>query len=194
MKALRQRSIQDGIAVHSAIQPRVYESDSVHSFRIEQARNMVKDAIGGRKGLRIVELGCGTLDISGPFSSDQNVYGVECNINAAAIASERWPFAKINWCSLQPESCDVIVLCEFLEHIETPSELISGWLPLAKACVISHPLDGDLTDDLSRGEHQWSFSMEDFLGWFELGGHSLVEHEVFKMGGYQIVLGRGARN
>lgn len=154
---------------------------------------MLAAAIGGRQGLRIVELGCGTMDISGPFSRDQLAYGVECNHDAVQIAAERWPDAHLNVLTLDPEVCDVLVCCEFLEHIENPSELVAGWLPLAKHCVISHPLNGDLTGDLSAGEHQWSFSREDFVNWFTIGGHRIVEEQVFKMGGYEIILGRGER-
>jgi len=194
VKLLKQRSADHGIQVHAAVKPRIYEQDDVQKDRIGRARKMVEAAIGGRKGIRIVELGCGTMDISGPFSSAQHVYGVECNPESVAIATERYPHAHLNVISLQPEACDVLILCEFLEHIENPSELVSNWLPLAKQCVISHPLNGDLKEDLSGGEHQWSFSKEDFDGWFQLGGHKLVAQEVFKMEGYQIVMGRGARN
>ncbi len=194
MKVLRHRNAEEGLAVHTAVEPRIYSDDAVQRDRIERARRMVRDAMGTPyHAQRIIELGCGTLDICGPFSLLNEVHGVECNPAAVAIAAERWPNAKLNALTLAPESSDIVVLCEFLEHVENPSEVVSGWLPLAKRSVISHPLDGDLTGDLSAGEHQWSFSMEDFLGWFELGGHKLVEHEVFRMGGYQIVMGRGER-
>jgi hypothetical protein len=193
VKSLRQRSASEGLRVHACIAPRVYEEDSVQKDRIERSRKMLSASIGGRKGLRVVELGCGTMDITGPFSQGQIVYGVECNQEAVEIAARRWPNAHLNVFSLDPESCDVLVCCEFLEHIENPSELIARWLPLAKRCVISHPLDGDISGDLSAGEHQWSFSKEDFENWFRIGGHQLVEHDVFNMGGYQIILGRGER-
>lgn len=191
MKALRKRTTEHGIAQHTAVVPRIYEIDDVQKERIERSRKLLNNCIGGRKGLRIVELGCGTLDISGPFSKDQLVYGVECNQEAVQVASERWPEAHLNVLSLDSEVCDIIVLCEFLEHIENPSELVANWLPKATHCVISHPLDGDLKGDLSAGEHQWSFSREDFVNWFTVGGHSLIESEVFTMGGYEIILGRG---
>jgi hypothetical protein len=193
MKSLQQRSPEAGITVHQSKEARVYSEDGVQKERIERSRAYLSSCIGGRKGLRIVELGCGTMDISGPFSKDNLVYGVECNPESARIAVERWPDAHVNVFSLQPEACDVLILCEFLEHIPEPSSLVSDWLPLAKQCVISHPLDGDITGDLSAGEHQWSYSEEDFRNWFTIGGHELVEHEVFKMGGYQIILGRGRR-
>jgi hypothetical protein len=193
MKALQQRSAEDGLNFHRSTKARVYSEDDVQKERIERSRKMVDACVAGRSGLRIVELGCGTLDISGPFSTQHVVYGVECNPEAARIASERWPHAHVNVISLQPEACDVLVLCEFLEHIPDPCELVKAWLPLAKQVVISHPLNGDLTGDLSGGEHQWSFNEGDFANWFWLGGHELVGYEVFTMSDYQIILGRGRR-
>src|ERR1035438_5676234 len=118
MKALRQRNAEAGIAVHSNIAPRVYAGSDVHAKRIEQSRDYVTACLGGRKGCRIIELGCGTLDISGPFSDDNEVWGMDCNESAAGVATMRWPKARLNLCSLQPESCDVLVLCEFLERSE----------------------------------------------------------------------------
>lgn len=191
MKALQQRDADAGIKLHIRTKPRIYSDDEVQRHRIFRSRTMLGACIGGRTGLRIVELGCGTMDITGFFSHKQEVHGVECNGRAVEIAAERWPFAHLNDFSLQPEACDVLVLCEFLEHIPNPLDLVAGWLPLAKQVVISHPINGDLAGDLSGGEHQWSFTEDDFREWFELGGHELVAHEVFKMDGYDIILGRG---
>jgi trans-aconitate methyltransferase len=197
MKALKQRDAEAGLEFHREIVPRIYAGDEVQRHRIGRSREMVAWCIGAdysrKRGLRIVELGCGTMDISGPFSKAHTVYGVECNEEAVRIAAERWPDAHLNVVSLQPESCDVLILCEFLEHIPDPLSLVKAWLPLAEQVVISHPLNGDLKEDLSGGEHQWSFDAADFERWFEIGGHKLIESEVFKMEGYDIILGRGQR-
>lgn len=193
MKALQQRDANAGIKLHMRTAPRIYSDDEVQKHRIFRSRMMLGACLGERKGLRVVELGCGTMDISGFFAHKHEVHGVECNGRAAVSASERWPLAHLNNFSLQPESCDVLVLCEFLEHIPNPLDLVSAWLPLVEQVVISHPLNGDLTGDLSGGEHQWSFDESDFANWFSLGGHELVAHEVFKMEGYDIILGRGRR-
>ncbi len=193
MKALRQRSPEEGVSFHQKLEPRVYAGDEVQRNRIERSRDFLTACLDGRKGLRIIELGCGTMDISGPFSEDNDVWGVECNLAAAELAAARWPNARLNLGSLQPESCDVLVLCEFLEHIPEPHELVKAWLPLAEQVILSHPVNGDLTGDLSNGEHQWSYDEADFRNWFVSGGHELVAQEVFKMGGYDIIIGRGRR-
>jgi hypothetical protein len=193
MIALKQRDAEAGLAFHQTSEARVYFDDEVQKPRIQRSREALQKSLGALKNCRIIELGCGTLDISGPFSVEHRVCGVECNLEAGRIACERWPGAILNNISLQPESCEALVLCEFLEHVADPFSIVRDWLPLAKTCVISHPLNGDLTDDLSGGEHQWSFDESDFANWFSLGGHRLIEHEVFKMGGYQIILGRGER-
>src|SRR5271166_1794331 len=166
MKALRQRSAEEGREFHNRIEPRVYAENEVQKERIKRSRKMLHQCVGDRKGLHIVELGCGTMDISGPFALKHQVQGMECNYDAAAIACERWPGAVINNISFQPESSDVLVLCEFLEHITNPAKLVQEWLPLTEQSIISHPLNGDLTNDLSGGEHQWSFDESDFANWF----------------------------
>lgn len=86
---------------------------------------------------------------------------------------------------------DVVVLCEVLEHLPDPARVVQQWLPWSKASVISHPLDEEENCGLSAGDHQWSFSEQDFKSWFELGGHRLVHQEIFQMGGYKIIMGMG---
>jgi 2-polyprenyl-3-methyl-5-hydroxy-6-metoxy-1,4-benzoquinol methylase len=191
MKALKERSAQDGLNFHRITPARVYAESDVQKVRIDRTRKMLSDALGGRKGCRVIELGCGTCDISGAFSQKHSVFGVECNNQAIVLASKAWPKVSLNTISLQPEVCDVLLLCEFLEHIAEPLELVRGWLPLAKQVIISHPLNGDIKRDLSGGEHQWSFDSVDFRNWFAIGGHSLEQEEVFSMGEYEIILGRG---
>jgi hypothetical protein len=199
VKALRTRSASEGLGVHACIAPRIYEADDVQKDRIRRSREMLEKCICDYNcehvcdDKTIVELGCGCCDISGPFANDDNmVVGFDCNPESLALALKRFPnIIRLAPIPDDPQCCDVLVCCEFLEHIENPSELIAGWLPKAERCVISHPLDGDISGDLSAGEHQWSFSKDDFENWFRIGGHELIESEVFKMGGYQIVLGRG---
>ena len=172
---------------------RLYSEDGVQQRRIIRARGLVTLCVDQSKGLRIVELGCGTLDISGPFAKEHSVIGIDCNTKALEKARERWPNASVEMALPDPIPCDILVLCEFLEHLPDPGALVKAWLPLAKQCVISHPLDGDLNGDLSGGEHQWSLNGADFRNWFALGGHSILNENVFRMGGYQIIMGREKR-
>lgn len=196
MKALRQRNADEGIAVHQKVEPRVYAGDSVQGERIERSRKLVAKCMKLPRRYSIIELGCGTLDISGPFSERHNVLGLECNFEAMKLAKQRWPKAEVystDATAPAPTRCEILVLCEFLEHVPDPFALAKAWLPLADHVVISHPLNGDLAGDLSGKEHQWSFDETDFVNWFNVGGHELIEHEVFKMEGYDIILGRGWR-
>lgn len=141
----------------------------------------------------ITELGCGTCDISGSFSFRNDVYAYDCNPEALEIALDRFPLLKATGPIPEAEPCDILILCEFLEHIPDPLTLIKAWLPLAGEVVISHPLNGDLVRDLSGGEHQWSYNEEDFKRWFAIGGHEVIHQEIFQMGGYEIIIGRGKR-
>ncbi len=194
MKALQHRDAMSGVVVHQKIEVRVYSESDVQKDRIERSRKMVANCIPNPSHDFMVELGCGTCDISGPFAVRNIVSAYDCNPEALITAIQRFPaLAKVGPIPDQSEPCDILILCEFLEHIPDPLSLVKAWLPLAEQVVISHPLNGDLTGDLSGGEHQWSFNESDFANWFSLGGHKLIEHEVFRMGGYQIILGRGER-
>lgn len=62
--------------------------------RIEKSRQMVENSITtfhSNERLMIVELGCGTADISGSFSERHIVYGVECAARQREKANERFP-------------------------------------------------------------------------------------------------------
>ena len=192
MIALQERTIHAGIAHHAAIFPRIYEADVIHLPRIERARKMVKACLPVE---RIVELGSGTCDISGPFSTQSEVRAYDCNRGALAVAVERYPsLQRTGNIPNEPEACDLLVLCEVLEHLPYPADLVKAWLPLAANVIISHPLNGDRDSDHSAGEHQWSFDHADFESWFELGGHELIERDCIRIGGcYDIVFGRGKR-
>lgn len=150
---------------------------------------------------KIVELGCGTADISGAFASrgasdGHDVRGVDCARAQIDIARIRWP--KGDWL-LGPveyfavQDCDVLILCEFLEHVENPRNLVEQWLPRAANVIISHPLDEPVGSHLSGDDHVWSFSEHDFDEWFRLGGHDVIEKRVFAMGAYTVAMGLGKR-
>jgi len=194
---LKERAADAGVEHHRKLEVRVYEGDWAQRPRIAKARALVGRAVAevGRE-VHILELCCGTADISGPFAATCSVRGFDCNRAALEEAMRRfprgaWQLAAVE--SLTPETCDVLILCETLEHLADPVGLVKASLPLAKHSVISHPLDEPMGSGLSNGDHQWSFTLDDFKGWFALGGHELVEYELFEMGAYKAVIGRGRR-
>lgn len=194
MQRLKQRSAEEGVAHHSHLGVRVYADDNVQSIRIRHARNFTKRAIStlGDSPLRIVELGCGTADISGIYSDAHSVSGFDCNEAAILHARERFPagsFETADIIQLTPFPCDILILCELLEHISDPETFLSRWLPLAKSAVISHPIDGDILGDLSGGDHCWSYSDSDFARWPSLGNHAYTDSIDFQMSGYRIKIG-----
>jgi len=186
MFPLKQRTQDEGIEHHQGIPVRVYEGDQWQAHRIQKAREIIASLQPGS----VVELGCGTADISGPFG------GTGFDVCEAAIAEARRRFPEMDARIGIPEAPlpgDVLVLCEFLEHVAAPERLVAGWLPHFRYCLISHPLDEDKDSQLSGGEHQWSFSEGDFDNWFALGGHQLRHKETFAMGQYTCILGYGER-
>src|SRR5260370_30504361 len=97
---------------------REYANDGVQDSRIAKARRMVNCSLldlGPGSHRTIVELGCGVLDISGPFSQRLNheVIGVECNEACAARAKELYPAAVVRGGSIEegePLQLDVVVV------------------------------------------------------------------------------------
>jgi SAM-dependent methyltransferase len=146
----------------------------------------------------IVELGCGTGDISGPYAEKYKVIGLDVCAPAIEEAKVRYPQLLAHCadiCTIPTLLGSILILCETLEHLANPEEICKTWLPNFEYSVISHPLEGDVTPgvELSGGEHQWSFNRQDFENWFAIGGHELEDSCVFPMGGYNIILGRGRR-
>lgn len=201
MLKLIERTLAAGLKHHRDNPVRVYEDD-LQGDRIVRARRFVLKNLAELRGdesdkvLRVIELGCGTADISGPFAAKDFVYGIDCAAVQLEKARERFPrmvTREIPLEDLAPTACDVLVLCETLEHLDDPHELVKRWLPLAETCVISHPLDELKNNQHSGGDHCWSLSRGDFSAWFTIGGHEVVEATEFPMGNYNIKLGRGKK-
>jgi hypothetical protein len=198
MRQIKARSVLDGVQHHKLNPVREYSRDGVQEDRIKKARRYLSMALvelgPGRK--TIMELGCGTMDISGPLSINHEVMGIECNTGCIAKARELYPQAVVREGvieEVEPFRCDVVVLCEILEHLHDPKGLVIKWLPLARAAVISHPLDEALDSQLSGGDHCWSFSEDDLRDWYEMAGYNMRDGEIFQMGSYRIGLTRGVR-
>lgn len=198
MKQIKSRSVAEGVEHHRKNPVREYSRDAIQEDRITKARRYVKMALlgvgHGRK--TIVEIGCGTMDITGPLAEAHEVIGLECNEGCIAKAKELYPQAVIHAGAIEevkPFKADVVVFCEILEHLEDPHGLVAKWLPLCRAAVISHPLDEPIDSILSGGDHCWSLSEDDLREWYELNGLNMVDGEKFKMGSYTIGLSRGVR-
>jgi 2-polyprenyl-3-methyl-5-hydroxy-6-metoxy-1,4-benzoquinol methylase len=198
MKSLMTRSVEEGVEHHKANPLRVYSHDGVQDDRVLKARKMLQRGLFelGPGPKSIMELGCGTLDISGPLSEYHEVLGVEVNQACIAKAKELYPKAIVTERELgevEPMKVDAIVLCEVLEHLVDPAALVRRWLPLCRMVVISHPLDEPIGCGASGGDHQWSLTEVDLHNWFVIGGHKIHEFEQFQMGSYRIGLARGWR-
>jgi hypothetical protein len=163
--------------------------------RVERAKRYIDSILDGYTAPAIiVEPGCSAGDISGPYAEKNFVYG--CDVVPAAVAATRARYPRMNveqstaeaW---PPRPCDILVLCEFLEHIVDPVDFVRAWLPLAKHVVIGHPLVGGGWDP--EVGHLWAYDEDDFRAWFPLGGHVLDDWQTFPMGPYQMVMGRGRR-
>jgi SAM-dependent methyltransferase len=186
------------------------EFDQGQPGRVDLARFLiekilVKDLL--RRPLRIVELGCGAGDVSGPFSKHGSLYttrgeipldGIEVvGIDVVPVAKEkcnaRWPdmeFILADVQDVEPIDTDILVMTEFLEHLADPLAVARAWMPRTKWAVIGHPLNEP--DPPYEHGHSWSYDMDDFLGWFALTPMPIWEVFRFPMGYYpEMVMGHG---
>lgn len=183
--------------------------------RINQCRMFIETMLYQmpQRPLRIVELGCGSGDISGPYSGSgpysQKLYygprgmidtkgieviGVDLMPDAQRQFEARFPDATFMLAEvedLEPIECDILVLCEFLEHIEDPITLAQAWMAKASWTMIGHPLD-EPDPPFEKG-HAWSYNMTDWIEWFNRANYALAERVNFRMGPYEMVLGYGRR-
>ena len=165
------------------------------SYRLWYVQQYISSIVAERPGekLTMIELGCSAGDIVGTFSERHDCHGYDVVPEAVRLSRERYPKLHVQQAAAEdivPIPCDVLILCEFLEHIADPVGLVKAWLPLARAVVIGHPLVGDGWDP--EVGHLWAYYDDDFAAWFPMGGHELVEQMEFPMG-YRMVLGRGRR-
>lgn len=175
------------------------EFDQGQPGRIDLARFLIEKILLKdlrRRPLRIVELGCGAGDVSGPFSLNDmmyvsprgaiDTYGIEVvGIDVVPIAKEkcaaRWPDMKFILSAVEdvePMDCDILVMTEFLEHVADPISIASRWMSRAKWAVVGHPLNEP--DPPYEHGHAWSYTMEDFHRWFSFGPMPIWE--VFQIG------------
>lgn len=175
--------------------------------------------------LKFVELGCGSGDITGPYSQGRwqvetasspddvpwdghgsgdpemvidrgiEVFGYDVVPQAAISVKERFPNMHIEIGpveEVEPFECDLLVMCEFLEHVHDPWAIVKAWMPLAKWAIIGHPLD-EPNPPYETG-HIWSYTLGDWRAWFEETGHHVWERFLFPMGYYDnMVIGHGSR-
>lgn len=141
----------------------------------------------------IVELGCSAGDISGWFSSGHEVTGVDIVPAAVSLARQRYPNMTVLQGTAEemaPQPCDVIVLCEFLEHVANPTQIVKEWLPLAEFAIIGHPLHDP--GGLEPG-HIWSYDLDDYFDWLGLGQHTALETHLFQGPFPEMVMGSSRR-
>jgi len=176
---------------------RAPEFDKEQAGRVALARFLIDKIIvfQGSPRVRIIELGCGAGDVSGPYSNDHEVTGYDVTFMSEEVCARRWPnmkYQRVPVETISPEACDILVMTEFLEHVHDPVEIVHNWLPLAKWSVIGHPLDEP--DPPFEPGHIWSYTRDDWRHWFQIGGHQWLEEFRFPMGGWDaMILGHSRR-
>jgi SAM-dependent methyltransferase len=163
---------------------------------VTQSRKFIGKLLGEKinngpshKRVNIIELGCGTGDISGFFSWGHSVKGYEASTKAALEAQRRFNWMDVEVCDIQtlpPEDCDLLIMCEILEHVDDPKALVKKWLPHAKFAVVSSPVDGDVQGDMSGGEHSWSFGPGELEGMLIEAGHTVLDATSVPTGAYTV--------
>lgn len=163
--------------------------------------------------LKIVELGCGSGDVTGPYAPPWRNYtslsgettdlvetgievvGIDVVPQSAISVPERFPNVTVLISpveELEPIECDLLVMTEFLEHVIDPIGIVKNWGAKAKWMVIGHPLDEP--DPPYEPGHNWSYTRADFYDWFRIAGHGVIEEFRFPMGPWDaMIMGHGCR-
>ena len=164
------------------------------SHRVRRARAFVGEILEYlNRPATIIELGCSAGDIAGWFADGNEVIGVDVVPAAVALARQRYPqMTVIEGIAeeMTPQACDILVLCEFLEHIPDPETLVKAWLPLAEFAVIGHPLNDP--GGLEPG-HVWSYDLNDYFNWYRIGYHQILETHLFQGPFPEMVMGSSRR-
>lgn len=204
MERLWPRTYEEQIQYHLD-DGRAPEFDKGQPGRIDLARFCL-DKILARaltyRPLKLVELGCGAGDITGPYAMPEawgkhrvEVHGYDVVPMAQETCARRWPFMEFHLGPVEeaePQDCDLLVLCEFLEHVDDPQAIIKKWLPKAKWVIIGHPLY-EPNPPYETG-HIWSYTLEDWWAWFTDNDYTIIEQFRFPMAPYtDMVLGYGVR-
>jgi len=196
MQRMKGRSDEEQISIHEQNNLAPVWETSAHSYRILLARRYIEKAIAGfGRRVTIIDLGVGSGDISGPFSYDHRVIGIDLTEDSVEVCARRYPKLEHVLSRIEDApaiECDILVACEVLEHLPRPMEAYLGFAAHAGAVVIGHPLDEP--DPSEEYFHLWRYDEQDFTNWFAAGGHHLVEQETFSMGGFpSMILGWGSR-
>lgn len=189
MRKLVERNAEEAYTFHRLGKTHDYQVDGAHQERLAQARKSLDWILGRIQGQapahickRVIELGCAMSDIAGPRSWGNKVVGYEANATAILKGKARYPYVDFREEDLQTakvEECDVLILCEILEHIENPFQLCERWLPKAKYALVSVPIGAS---NGSAGEHLWSFSLMDWKDFFTKGKHIILVESDFNLG------------
>lgn len=123
------------------------------------------------------------------------VHGYDVVPVAQETCARRWPDMVFHLGPIEeaePIECDLLVMCEFLEHVHDPWAIVKAWMPKAHFAIIGHPLD-EPNPPLETG-HIWSYTLADWYDWFEQTGFHVWEQFRFPMGGWpNMVMGHGSR-
>lgn len=213
MKALHGgRTFEEQKSYHLA-DGRAPEFDVGQPGRIDLARMFIEKMLVKElsyRPLKIVELGCGAGDVSGPYSHNDRAYitprgtidtaeievvGIDMVPAGAESIGRRYPdmtFIHSAVEDLEPIDCDLLVMTEFLEHVADPVAITRRWMKHARWALIGHPLNEP--DPPYEAGHAWSYSIGDWRNWFMHNNFQVWEQVVFPMGPYaEMVMGHGSR-
>lgn len=184
-------------------------------FLIEKifAKDLPRTTHGGRPR-RIVELGCGSGDISGPYSFERfvipeperlptdhlgrheittvaeildacEVIGIDVVPQAAISVKERFPLMDIR--IAQVEDVEPIE-CDILVMTEFLEHVHDPWSIVKAWMPKAHfAIIGHPLDEPNppyETGHIWSYNLADWNAWFEATGHHVWERFLFPMGYY----------
>lgn len=161
----------------------------VHHERLHVAAMLANRAITAGAA-SIVDLGCGDgglLSLLRPGTPAHGYDLMPANVEHARN-HRRQQVDLADIVQGEPEWADLVVVTEFLEHLEDPHKMVARIAANTRWVVASSPADE--TDASHDAVHAWAWDRDGYAAMFDAAGITVTGHEITTGGrSFQVLLG-----
>ena len=125
-----------------------------HEYLLPAVREFLGQVAGGRKGLRVFDLGCGNGSVSAELARmGHDVVGVDGSVDGIALAKQAYPQLRLEHRSVYDDlaaiygTFDVVMTLEVIEHLYSPEAFVARAVDLVRPgghLILSTPYHGYL--------------------------------------------------
>ena len=154
----------------------VYSRDEYPTLAINNIRRY-EAAASMQLGMSALDIGCGQAGLGCVLLRQQPepFFYLGCDFSNVGLRSHllprgrdgRWGFVVCDWQEIGAlGQFGTVYLCEILEHVEEPAQLLALAVEAARLrVVITVPRYQKLSRAEHRGEHAWEFTLEELAQW-----------------------------